>query len=335
MGKIRGGPKSVMAIKINAPSYLEHRHWFMIAFLLLVLIVVPTGPAFSINIVHIRFLYKISADFKEPSDVAVSKRRGYIYVVDGVNHKIKIFKPKGEAISNFGEEGDDNGQFRYPLGIDVDHSGRIYIADSGNRRVQIFGPNAVFSAKIDLPERNGRPADPTDVAVDTPRKRLYVVDNDNHRVLIYDLSTLRLIKTVGKPGEGELMFRHPFLIALNKEQFLHIVDVINTRVQVVSPEGQFVRYIGGWGVEKGHFFRPKGIAIDSRNRVYVSDSYMGVVQVFESWGKFYGVLGDAGKNEVKKFKTPTGMYIDDHNLLYVVEMRAQQVSVYRIETKGK
>jgi len=162
-----------------------------------------------------------------------------------------------------------------------------------------------------------------------------VVDNDNHRFLIYDLSTLRLIKTVGQPGEDELMFRYPFFIALNQEQVLHIVDVINTRVQVVNPDGQFVRYIGGWGVEKGLFFRPKGIAIDRKDRVYVSDSYMGVVQVFESWGEFYGVLGDAGKNEVKKFKTPVGMFIGDNNLLYVVEMLAQQVSVYRIETESK
>jgi hypothetical protein len=62
---------------------------------------------------------------------------------------------------------------------------------------------------------------------------------------------------------------------------------------------------------------------------------MGVVQVFESWGEFYGVLGEAAKNEVKKFKTPVGMFIGDNNLLYVVEMLAQQVSVYRIETESK
>jgi len=306
----------------------------MIGALLLFLVVPPTAPALAVNIVHIGFLYRILSDFKEPSDVAVSKS-GKIYVVDGVNNKIKIFNPNGAALSNFGEEGNGNGQFRYPLGIDVDNSGKIYIADSGNSRVQIFNPNTAFSAKIVLPGVRDRPSDPTDVAVDTSRNRLYVVDNDNHRYLIYDLSTLSLIKTVGEPGEGKLMFRYPFLIALDKSQFLYIVDVINTRVQVVDPNGQFVRYVGGWGVEKGHFFRPKGVAIDPKGRIYVSDSYMGVIQVFDRWGNFYGVLGDTGKDKVKKFKTPTGMFIDDHNRLYVVEMLAQQVSVYRIETEGK
>lgn len=330
MEESNAGTKSAPAPKIKRMRLLRHRHRIMIAPLLLALLVSPSAPALAVKIVHVHLLYKISSDFKEPSDVAVSKN-GRIHVVDGVNNQIKLFKPSGERLGEFGAAGSVEGQFRYPLGIDVDDMGKIYVADAGNSRVQIFGPDAVFSAKIDLPALNGKAADPTDVAVDESRKRLYVVDNDNHRFLIYDLSTLKLIKTVGKPGEDQLMFRYPFLMALNQKHVLHIVDVINTRVQVVTPDGRFVRTIGGWGVEKGHFFRPKGVAIDRDGRVYVSDSYMGVVQVFDSRGAFYGVLGDAGKNEVRRFKTPTGMVIDDNNRLYVVEMLAQQVSVYRIE----
>jgi DNA-binding beta-propeller fold protein YncE len=332
MQKSKAGLKSMMVEKIKRPSPSTQRCRRMIAALLLAMFASPAAASAAVKIVHVDLLFNISSDFKEPSDVAVSPG-GTIYVVDGVNNQIKRFKPGGEALSSFGEAGAGNGQFRYPLGIDADRSGNIYIADAGNHRVQIFGPDTLFSAKIDLPGLNGRPADPTDVAVDTSRKRLYVVDNDNHRFLIYDLATLRLIKTVGKPGEDQLMFRYPFLAALNKKHDLHVVDVINTRVQVVTGDGRFVRYIGGWGVEKGRFFRPKGVAIDRDGRVYVSDSYMGVIQVFESWGAFYGVLGDTGKNEVKRFRTPTGMFIDEHNRLYVVEMLAQQVSVYRIETE--
>lgn len=324
----------VKAIKSNKKRQLKRMNRVIFALSLLVLVAPPTAPAFAVNIVHIDFLFKISSDFKEPSDVAVSKN-GDIYVVDGVNNKIKIFGPNGKALANFGEKGDRNGQFRFPLGIDVDRSGNIYIADSGNSRVQIFNPNTVFTAKIDLPAKNGKPADPTDVAVDRSRNRLYVVDNDNHRLLVYDLATRKFIKTIGGPGENKLRFRYPFLMALDKKQYLYIVDVINTRVQVVNPDGLFVMYIGGWGVDKGHFFRPKGIAVDTQNRVYVSDSYMGVIQVFDTFGQFYGVLGDAHKREVKKFRTPTGMFIDDHNRLYVVEMLAQQVSVYRIRDRGK
>jgi DNA-binding beta-propeller fold protein YncE len=327
------GTTSAPAPHFNCMRLSRQRHRIVFAPLFLALLLAPAAPALAVKIVHVHLLFKISSDFKEPSDVAVSKG-GRIYVVDGVNNQIKLFKPGGERLGEFGAAGSGDGQFRYPLGIDVDAAGNIYVADAGNSRVQIFAPDTVFAAKIDLPDKAGKAADPTDVAVDGSRKRLYVVDNDNHRFLIYDLPTLRLIKTVGEPGENQLMFRYPFLMALNQAHALHIVDVINTRVQVFDPDGRFVRTIGGWGVEKGHFFRPKGVAIDRDGRVYVSDSYMGVVQVFESRGAFYGVLGDAGRNDVKRFKTPVGMAIDEHNRLYVVEMLAQQVSVYRIESGG-
>jgi sugar lactone lactonase YvrE len=159
-----------------------------------------------------------------------------------------------------------------------------------------------------------------------------VVDNDNHHILAYDLSTFKLINTYGSPGTGKRMFRFPFLIALDSENYLYIVDVINTRVQILNPDGLYVTSIGGWGVEKGEFFRPKGVAIDKNNRVYVGDSYTGVIQVFESSGEFYGALGDPVSGGVKKFRTPMGLFVDHNNRLYVVETLANKVSVYQLET---
>ena len=312
---------------------LMHIRRIIFVHMIVVFAVLSASPASGVNIVNIDFLFEISADFSEPSDVAVSTD-GKIYVVDGVNHRIKVFDQNGKALSAFGKEGSSNGRFQFPLGIDVDNAGNIYIADAGNNRVQIFDRDTNFAAAIDLPGRGDKPPDPTDVAVDESRSRLYVVDNDNHRFFVYDLATRQLIDTIGGPGDQELKFRYPFLAALNRENYLYIVDVINTRVQVISPDGLFVTYVGGWGVAKGQFFRPKGVAVDVNDRIYVSDSYMGVIQVFGTWGEFYGVLGDGPQKTVQKFKTPVGLFIDRDNRLYVVEMLAQKVSVYRITPEG-
>jgi DNA-binding beta-propeller fold protein YncE len=227
--------------------------------------------------------------------------------------------------------GAKNGQLRFPLGIDLDRSGTIYVADAGNHRVQIFSPQGDFIAKIDLPPGKTKPADPTDVAVDEARKRCYVVDNDNHRILSYNLENLKLIETYGAPGSEKRNFNYPFLMALDKDKYLYVVEVINTRVQVLNPEGLFVNFIGGWGVENGEFYRPKGVAFDKQNRLYVSDSYLGVIQVFDTTGSFYAALGDPRTQKVKKFKTPVGLFIDRLNRLYVVEMLANKVSVFRLE----
>jgi len=297
--------------------------------LLILPLLTTVTPVHGIRLVDAKLLFEINDQLSQPSDVAVSDD-GRIYVVDGVNSKIRIFNQSGQAMTSFGSAGSGNGEFRNPLGIDLDRSGRVYIADSGNHRVQIFGPDGNFISAIAIKSTKKHPPDPTDVAVDESRNRCYVVDNDNHQILVYDLATLKMISTYGGPGSEKRAFRYPFLVALDTAQYLYIVDVINTRVQVLNPEGLFVNFIGAWGVEKGEFYRPKGVALDKEDRIYVSDSYMGVIQIFDSTGEFYAAVGEPAKGTVKKFKTPVGLFLDHRDRLYVVEMFANKVSVYHL-----
>ena len=313
----------------------KYRPYFLSLLLLISnLLVLFTVPAFAIQLINARMVLAIRQQLNKPSDVSVS-RDGLIYVVDGVNNKIKIFDKNGSFVSSFGNQGSGRGEFSQPLGIDLDSDGKVYIADSGNQRVQIFSAAGGFVDEIKLPASNGHQADPTDVAIDKVNNKCYISDNDNHHVLAYDLAKLTLIKTYGGRGSGRDRFRYPFLMALGKQQYLYVVDVINTRVQVLNSQGSFVGEIGGWGVEKGEFFRPKGVAVDQNNRVYVSDSYTGVIQVFESSGEFYGALGDPLTGKVRKFRTPMGMFVDHNNRLYVVETLANQVGVYQLESAAE
>jgi len=320
---------------VNKPAKFELRlslSTYLFSFLLLpcILLSIFAAPAFAIKFINIKLVFELRGEFNKPTDVSVSKE-GLIYIVDGVNNKIKIFNKDGKFLSSFGRQGSRTGEFKSPLGIDIDNKGRVYVADSGNQRVQILAAKGGFIKEIRLPRQNDHPADPSDVVVDKVNNKCYIVDNDNHQVLAYDLSKFKLIRTYGSHGAGKDRFRYPFFVALGKEQNLYVVDVINTRVQVLSSEGLFVAEIGGWGVEKGKFFRPKGVAVDKNDRVYVSDSYMGVIQVFEATGEFYAALGDPTTGKVKKFRTPMGLFIDHENRLYVVETLANKVSVYQLQ----
>ena len=329
------------AVGIDFPPQAEHRqtcklkimtslpkHSYAPLWLATIILLLAVAPAYGIRLINVELLFEISGPLKQPSDVAVSKS-GQIYVVDGVNNRVRVYSPQGAPLSSFGTQGAGEGEFRYPLGIDIAESGRVYVADSGNHRVQIFDRNGAFISQIKLAATPKHPADPTDIAVDETRNRCYVVDNDNHRILVYDLSNLRLLDSYGTPGTDKRAFRYPFMITLDKEKYLYIVDVINTRVQVLNPDGLFVNFIGGWGVEKGEFFRPKGVAVAKNSRIYVSDSYMGVIQIFTATGEFYAAIGEPASGKVKKFKTPVGLFIDGQDRLYVVEMFANKVGVYR------
>jgi hypothetical protein len=92
--------------------------------------------------------------------------------------------------------------------------------------------------------------------------------------------------------------------------------------------------IGGWGVDLGQFYRPKGVCVDKKGIVFVSDSVLGVIQTFHSNGDFNAVLGTEN-GEVLKWKTPLGITIDSRQRLYVVEMLPNRVRVYDILSDQK
>jgi DNA-binding beta-propeller fold protein YncE len=162
------------------------------------------------------------------------------------------------------------------------------------------------------------------VAVDPARQRLYVTDNDNHVIHVYNLAERRFESVWGGPGRDQRQFRFPFLIDTSPEGYLFVAEPINTRVQVLNPDGKFVAFIGGWGIKPGQLFRPKGVAAWG-DRVFVTDSYLGNVQVFTLGGRFLGALADATGAPIA-FTTPTGITIDaQRNRLYVVELKVHRV----------
>ena len=292
----------------------------------ILLLLSPAGYAYQV--LPLRHLFDITHSFLQPTDVAVGKDNA-IYVVDGVNHSIKVFNEEGDYRFSFGGKGTTQGRFDTPVGVTIDSTGTVYVADTGNRRVQVFTSDGKVKRQITLPFENVRkPRDPVGVAVDEGVKRLYVSDNDNHQVLVYALPDYKLLRVWGSEGSGMQQFRYPFLMDSNNDGAVFIVDVFNTRVQQWQGDSG-LKSIGEWGVDLGQLYRPKGVCVDNNGLVFVSDSVLGVIQMFSSDGNFNAVLGTEN-GEVLKWKTPLGITVDNRQHLYVVEMLPNRVRVYRI-----
>lgn len=75
-------------------------------------------------------------DFAQPKGVGVD-REGHIYVVDALFNRVQIFNDEGALLLAFGGDGAAPGEFWLPSGIHITDD-MIYVADSYNRRVQIF-----------------------------------------------------------------------------------------------------------------------------------------------------------------------------------------------------
>jgi DNA-binding beta-propeller fold protein YncE len=77
-----------------------------------------------------------AGDFDKPKGVAIDSA-GHIYVVEGMNDAVQIFDATGRLLLAFGESGAAEGQFWLPTGITIADD-MVYVADSANRRVQVF-----------------------------------------------------------------------------------------------------------------------------------------------------------------------------------------------------
>ena len=70
--------------------------------------------------------------------LAVGPADGVTYVMDYMRHTLLIYDSSGEFMNEFGGEGWGPGWFSYPKDICIDHKGRLFVADTFNKRVQIF-----------------------------------------------------------------------------------------------------------------------------------------------------------------------------------------------------
>ncbi len=77
-----------------------------------------------------------SGDFAQPKGVGVDSE-GHVYVVDALFNRVQIFDDKGKLLLVFGDDGGAPGGFWLPSGLHIAQD-RIYVADSYNRRIQIF-----------------------------------------------------------------------------------------------------------------------------------------------------------------------------------------------------
>jgi hypothetical protein len=87
--------------------------------------------------------------FIRPTDVAWD-RAGNIYIADGIgnNNRVAKFDKDGRFIAHWGSTGNGAGQFSGVKAIALDAQGNVYVADSGNKRIQVFDGNGTFKSEF-------------------------------------------------------------------------------------------------------------------------------------------------------------------------------------------
>lgn len=191
--------------------------------------------------------------------------------------------------TRWGTRGSGDNQFRTPWGIATDRNGNVYVTDSGNSRIQVFGAGGSF------------------------------------------------IREWGSRGSGTGNFQEPRGIGVNVESgskfrvFVADPDNSNSsrRLRKFSTSGAFLE-----SMERSGLSRPRGVAIDADNNVWVVDrSSTGKIFLFDRSGNFITSWTPSGSGELS---SPEGIAVfeDRDNRTYVYVTSTGNNRVFRYEYTG-
>ncbi len=264
----------------------------------------------------------ITEFFEKPSGVAVDSR-GRLLIASLQRSTVFILDREKRQVIRL--RGDRGIQLINPLGLAVDKADNFYLSDPVLHMVLKFDAGGHLQATFgnDAGMKN-----PTFLAVDEPRRRLFVVDSHLHQVLVYNLDTLQLITRVGKRGDANGEFNFPVGIGVNRQGYFAVTDTGSCSVQIFSPDFKFVRRFGSQGTRPGMFVRPKGVAFDSEGHIYVVDAAFNNFQIFDAKGQVLMFVGSFG-NAPGFFNLPAGIHIDGNDRIYVSDQLNGRVQIFQ------
>ncbi|HPT47732.1 MAG TPA: IPT/TIG domain-containing protein, partial [Candidatus Rifleibacterium sp.] len=265
------------------------------------------------------WVWKIAADGRQskfgnlarPWGIAISPINNRLFVSESGNNCLQVFDTDGNHLETIGTSGSGDGQLKGPRGLAFDGAGRLYIADAGNSRVNVFAtkPAIVYLTSFGTSgSANGQLVNPSGVAVDS-LLNVYVADAGNHRVQRFtpdsavtpvawsfsgwvgsrDPNALTpgwLIAGSGLPSSADGGFYNPYGLGLAGDGRLLVADSDNNRVQVINTlTGTFAGQIGAAGTTSGQYNQP--LAVYYKNDcISIADSSNARVQRSTLAGEF-------------------------------------------------
>jgi DNA-binding beta-propeller fold protein YncE len=155
--------------------------------------------------------------FPKFKPVALAIHQDRLYAVDLAGQNVVMFdRMTGKKLGTFGAVGDEDGQFRVPLGVATDRAGNVYVMDMMRCRLQKFTRDGQFiSGTGSLGDHVGSFARPKHIAVDKDGL-IYIVDAAFQNVQMFD-PEYRMLMHFGSVGDFPGSMNLPAGVAVSEE----------------------------------------------------------------------------------------------------------------------
>ena len=176
--------------------------------------------------------------FSLVTDCVQDSQGNYFISEYGMRDRIHKVSPDGETVlAEYGEHGEEPGNFRRPQSLLMDENDHLWVADAVNHRIQVFDTTdeeTGFKLIKTIGEEGNEPGQlkyPYGIDFD-PEGNLLVAEFGNHRVqkLSRDGESLG---TWGTNGREVGQTHNPWGVRCDSEGRIHVLDTYNHRVQVI------------------------------------------------------------------------------------------------------
>jgi len=252
------------------------------------------------------------------------------------------------VLFEFGTFGSGDGEFAEVRGVAVDNSnGHIIVADRDNDRIQVFDSAGAFLFEFDGSSGADNCSDfdePKGVAVDGSGN-IYVTDFLNDLIQKYD-STGTCILSFDAGDAGGC----PRDVAVAISGNIIVLDECNREVDVYNAAGAPLFSFDGTTGGGNEFREPKAVAVDSSDKIYVTDRPADNVNIFDSSGSFLRMFGwgvDTGASNfeictsgttpcqggiegpgVGQFSNPRGIEVGSTGIIYVADEGNERIQLF-------
>ncbi len=313
-----------------------------------------------------------SAQLDGPSGITFDSSHN-LYIADQINHRIRVVSAADQTISTIvgtgtaGFSGDGGkataATLNLPVGLVVDSSGNIYIADSENDVIRKVSGGTIstvagnYGAGFGYAGDGGAPLggvfnEPTNLALDSAGN-LYITDTFNSRVREVMFGASKIITVAGNSVSGAggiggipiaASLNGPRGLAIDSAGRLFISDSENHRILLVA-NNRITVFAGtglpgfsgdGGPATSAQLNHPLGIALDAAGNLYIADSNNSRIRVVSSstgaittiaGNGLFGYGGDTGFATDALLNFPAAVLPDANGNIYVADTQNNAIRI--------